>query len=59
MTPEEFRDKMRAIFAEDKDSYPDLEASHANADGLMCELLRQLGYGEGVEIFEKADKWYA
>lgn len=31
---------------------------HIQADELMCELLRELGYGEGVEIFEQMDKWY-
>lgn len=29
------------------------------ADKLMCDVLTQLGYGEGVEIFKNAPKWYA
>jgi hypothetical protein len=25
----------------------------------MCDLLESLGYAEGVEIFRRAEKWYA
>lgn len=35
------------------------EMAHIQADELMCELLRELGYGEGVNIFENMNKWYA
>jgi len=31
---------------------PDYEQFHAWADDLMCEVLTELGYGEGVEIFK-------
>ena len=55
MTPEEFRDKMQEIFG---DRY-DTEDAHLEADDLMCKVLTDLGYGEGVEIFTKAEKWYA
>ena len=54
MTPEEFKEKMKNIW----DKY-DEEDGHDLADRLMCDVLRQLGYGEGVEIFEEADKWYS
>jgi len=54
MTPEEFKAKMQ----ECADNY-DTECGHSNADALMCELLRSMGYGEGVLIFEEMDKWYA
>lgn len=37
----------------------DKEVLHGAGDDLMCEMLKALGYGEGVEIFEKWDKWYA
>ncbi len=53
MTPKEFAEKMRAI------PTGDTEADHGRADDLMCELLRSLGYGEGVDAFEAMDKWYA
>ena len=35
------------------------EMAHILADELMCKLLRELGYSEGVDIFEKMDKWYS
>ena len=41
------------------DTGSDLEATHLQADKLMCALLTELGYGEGIEIFKNADKWYA
>ena len=53
MTPKEFAEKMRAL------NIGDEESDHGNADDLLCELLRSLGYSEGVEEFEKMKKWYA
>ena len=37
----------------------DQETAHWMADQLMCDVLRQLGFGAGVEIFENMPKWYA
>lgn len=37
----------------------DHEANHGEADDLMCALLRSLGYGDGVAVFEAGYKWYA
>ena len=54
MTAEEFKVKMIAI-----GKNGDEEIRHVDADDLMCELLRSLGYGEGIEIFEDMPKWYA
>lgn len=54
MTPEEFKNRMLEI----SDNY-DEEMAHIYADGLMCDLLRELGYGEGVDVFEDMPKWYA
>ena len=60
MTPDEFEAKMRAIYPEDNNIiWGDKEASHGNADDLLCEALKELGYGKGVEVFKDADKWYA
>lgn len=56
MTPEKFADKMNAIFNE---YFNDEERRHIAMDNLMCEVLRELGYGDGIDIFENADKWYA
>jgi len=49
-----FANEMRRI---DRDNFP--ETAHILADELMCKLLRELGYSEGVDIFEKMEKWYA
>ena len=56
MTPEEFKKRMKKIC---KDDDYTLEECHIFADDLMCKLLRSLGYGDGVEIFEATPKWYS
>ena len=56
ITPEEFTKRMQEIH----DRYlDDEEVVHSEMDDLMCDLLRELGYGEGVDIFDKTHKWYA
>ena len=55
-TPEEFTKKMQQIF---DDFGGDEEAAHGEMDDLMCEVLIELGYKEGIEIFDKQEKWYA
>lgn len=42
-----------------KKYYDDPEEMHYYADMLMCELLTELGYNEGVEIFKEMPKWYS
>jgi hypothetical protein len=37
---------------------PESEAQH-QADQLMSRILDELGYGEGVAVFEEVEKWYA
>ncbi len=63
MTPEEFAAKMleasKITYSHWGKEYADIEDSHAAMDDLMCNLLRSLGYGDGIDIFEKAEKWYA
>ena len=54
MTPEAFATAMLVV-KEDND----MEERHQRADALLCEVLRSLGYGEGVEVFESLSKWYA
>jgi hypothetical protein len=56
MTPAEFAMQMRAQVARPDDG---LGSSHVAMDILMCELLRELGYEEGVKVFERAEKRYA
>lgn len=51
---EEYRQKLEALQDD-----PDTEKVHAVADGILCELLRDLGYGEVVDAYEQLDMWYA
>lgn len=37
----------------------DVEEAHGKADDILCEALRQLGYNELVDLYEKVDKWYS
>jgi len=54
ITPEEAAQRMREI-----NKNGDTEGAHCEADDLLCEILKELGFGEAVEIFENMDKWYA
>lgn len=54
MTPEQFKTEMEQI-----ERSGDTEGGHVDADELMCRVLRELGYGDGVEVFERMDRWYA
>jgi len=56
MTSEEFAIAMREIYPEDGDY--DTETAHGDADALMEDVLIDLGYREGIEIFQDADKFY-
>lgn len=49
-----FTNEMRRIAREN-----DTEMTHIYMDELMCKLLRELGYGDGVDIFEETNKWYS
>lgn len=55
ISPKEFAEKMGQI-AEERD---DTEVCHIKMDDYICEVLRTLGYKEGVEIFENTPKWYS
>lgn len=37
----------------------DTEMAHSEADEALCVLLRELGYGAVVEVYESVEKWYA
>jgi len=54
MTPDEFLAAMQEI-AKNGDE----EGRHLEADALICKMLRQLGYGMGVDVFNGMQKWYA
>ena len=53
MTPDEFTEAMRSCEG------GDIEANHAAADDLLCQILIELGYDEGVAVFDAMTKWYA
>lgn len=59
MTPEEFATQMRDLYRVHIEKNDDEELAHGCMDDAMCDLLCQLGYGEGVDIFMKTPKWYA
>lgn len=48
-TPEQFAQLMNQVVQE---SGYDFECMKADADQLVCELLKSLGYGEAAEIFQ-------
>jgi hypothetical protein len=57
-TKQELLKKYKEAMAEAANMH-DEEVAHGRADDVLCELLRVLGFGEVVEIFENIDKWYA
>ena len=57
MSPENFAQTMEQFYDKKHDLY---EANrHHHMDMLMAHTLKKLGYGDGVDIFLKAGKWYA
>ena len=60
LTPDEFAIAMMQIKSGVcYDRIYDEEDQHIDADELMCNVLRSLGYGDGVDIFDDMHKWYA
>ena len=37
----------------------DYEVTHIKADGLLCEMLIELGYKDIVDAYNGINKWYA
>lgn len=59
MTPKEFAEAMQEVRDKLKNkSLYDEEDAHFEADDIMCGLLRDLGYSDGVDIFENMPKRY-
>ena len=65
ITPEEFKKRMNEIsknVMELDDQNPDMpsmiEKAHVQADELMCQILTDLGYEEGIDLFKKMEKYY-
>lgn len=56
MTPKEFCETMLEL----RERYQhDEERVHCAMDDVMCELLIELGFCDGVEVFRQTPKWYA
>lgn len=36
-----------------------IEATHSDADKVLCDILKMLGYGDVVEEYHKVEKRYA
>jgi len=36
----------------------DTECAHIKADNILCDLLKDIGFGEVVIEYEKINKWY-
>lgn len=61
MTPEEAKEYMQSLVDEYLDENEDFdeEETHRQADYCLCELLKSLGQGEIVELYDSLPKWYA
>lgn len=53
------RDEVFAAKILDTCSHGDTEGVHSAADGILIDLLTQLGYVETVKAWQSVDKWYA
>ncbi|MBC2612808.1 MULTISPECIES: hypothetical protein [Citrobacter] len=54
MTREEAINKLKIL-----QRMGDKEIAHCNADDVICELLKALGYEDVVKEYDEIDKWYA
>lgn len=55
ITPEKFKNAMDELAT--SSSLIGIDR-HKYMNALMCELLRGLGYDDGIDIFEATRKWY-
>lgn len=63
MTPEEFKQMMEKIYQEkekekEKGRLLSDRMAHIKADDLLCKVLCELGYEEGIDIFKKITTIY-
>ena len=59
--PEDFAKAMKDIENkyEGEEKSISVEEMHREMDELLCKTLRNLGFGEGIDIYEQNPKWYA
>lgn len=58
MTPEEFFVRMKEIVERDAKE-GDHEMTHIARDEVMERVLTELGYGEGLKLFDRVTMWFA
>ncbi len=54
VSPKSFVEQVKRIIDETGDDY---ERSHLELDALLCRVLEQNGYTEGVRLYQEAKKW--
>jgi hypothetical protein len=55
-TPKQFAEQMQKI----RDDFgADQEMAHGMMDNLMAKVLLELGYRDGIAVFDEQEKWYA
>lgn len=59
MTSKDFYCKMLDLKTKSENEECDIEYIHRAMDEIMCEALKDLGYGKGVHVFETTQKWYS
>jgi hypothetical protein len=59
MSKDEYVQKMRELVKLSNWDKGDPEISHTEGNKLLCRALRELGWGELADEFEKMDRWYA
>ena len=59
MTPAEFAKRMQAVLDDYNNNHGDREQWHREADDLICEVLKSIGYEEGVKIYDSEYKWHS
>lgn len=58
ITPKEFKEEMQKLeelYGNGKDE----EEFHIEADHLICKVMANLGYYDGIRIFERNSKWWS
>lgn len=51
--------RLQTIVEESRSVGADVEAAHAEADGILCDILDMLGFEDIVEAYKAIEKWYA
>lgn len=58
LTPEEFENAMLELKMKHIEEDGFEEDAHRDMDMLMCNLLKSLGYADGVRVFLYTRRWY-